>query len=706
MSSNQSMDRRVSSQFAWIFVLLAIAIVVTGYLYYHNYEQRFRREIESKFSAIVELKVNELERWRKDHLEHGDIISRIETLSSLVRRAFVDGADPEARRHLQGWFAAYSNSFQYDQIRLLDGNGTTLMSLPIDRPPVSDAIRKHIAEVVHSKQVTMVDFYQNDHDKRIYLNMLIPIRSDQDKSRVIGIIALRIDPEKHLYPLIRFWPIPNRSAETLLVRREGDEALFLNDHKFKKNSALKMRVSLNDVKKPAVQAVLGKEGFVHGKDYRGETVVAYLHTVPGTPWFLVARMDTEEVYAPLKERLWWMVVAVTLLLFSAAAGLGLLWRQQRVQFYRSQYRVERERAWLQGVIARSLNEIYVFDPQSLRFTFINNGALLNIGYSIEEMKNLTACDILPEYTEESLRTSMQPLLDGMQERLVYETKHRRKNGSAYPVEIYLQLVDTADGSVFLAIVNDITVRKLADNEIRQKNAELERFTYTVSHDLKSPLITIKSFSSSIKRDLATGRQDRVETDLERIGAAADKMAERLDDLLELSRIGRIVNAAEPVAMTGLVEEVLTQLAGPLKASRAAVSVQPGLPTVMCDRQRLAEVVQNLLENAVKYMGDQDQPRILFGMREECNSKVFFVQDNGRGIDEKYHQNIFGLFNKLDSKSDGTGIGLALVKRIVEVHGGEVWVESEGCGKGSTFCFTLTEGKRFSEIIHPSQISQR
>jgi signal transduction histidine kinase len=109
---------------------------------------------------------------------------------------------------------------------------------------------------------------------------------------------------------------------------------------------------------------------------------------------------------------------------------------------------------------------------------------------------------------------------------------------------------------------------------------------------------------------------------------------------------------------------------------------------MCDRQRLSEVVQNLVENAVKYMGDQPEPRIQFGMREENGKKVFFVQDNGMGIDQKYHQNIFGLFNKLNAKSDGTGIGLALVKRIIEVHGGEVWVESEGLGMGSTFCFTL------------------
>ena len=691
MNSSQPTDRLVLYKFVSIFLLLAAGVVVTGYFYYQNYQQRFRKEVESQLSAIVELKVGELERWRKDRLEHGTIISRVETLSSLVRRAFVEGADPEARRQLHGWLVNYSDSFHYDQIRLLDINGTTLMSLPAGHPPASVAVREQIAEVVNSKQVTMVDFYRNDHDKRVYLSMLIPIRSDQDGNRVLAIIALRIDPEKYLYPLIRFWPAPTQTAETHLVRREGHAALFLDELKFSKNSALNLQASLNNVNQPVVKAVLGTEGVVEGTDYRGVPVVAYLQDVPGSPWFLVAQVDTEEVYAPLKERLRWMVGAATLLLLSAGAGLGLLWRQHRVQFYRRQYGIERERAWLQSVIARSLNEIYMFDPQSLRFTFVNNGALLNIGYSMEEMKNLTAFDIKPEYTEVSYRAVVQPLLDGEQERLVFETVHLRKDVSTYPVEVYLQLIEMAEGSVFLAVVNDITVRKQADDEIRQKNAELERFTYTVSHDLKSPLITIKSFSGSIKRDLASGRHDRVEMDLKRIEIAADKMAALLDDLLELSRVGHIISTAEPVAMAELVDEVLTHLAGPLNVNRVKLDIQPGLPTVLCDRQRMAEVMQNLVENAVKYMGDQPEPRIMFGMREEYDKNVFFVQDNGIGIDEKYHQNIFGLFNKLDAKSDGTGIGLALVKRIIEVQGGEVWVESEGLGKGCTFCFTFMEG---------------
>ena len=239
-----------------------------------------------------------------------------------------------------------------------------------------------------------------------------------------------------------------------------------------------------------------------------------------------------------------------------------------------------------------------------------------------------------------------------------------------------------------SLEEEVHERKDREAELEVKNAELERFTYTVSHDLKSPLITIKGFAGALQKDLAGGRHDRMAGDLRRITDAADKMTALLNDLLELSRIGRLMNPPSMVDMAGLAEEVLGLLAGPIARTQAAITVQPGMPQVLGDRPRLAEVLQNLIENALKCMGDQSHPRIAIGMRGNEGVRVFFVSDNGVGIEKRYHNTVFGLFNKLNAHSEGTGIGLALAQRIVELHGGRIWVESEGPGTGSTFCFTL------------------
>jgi signal transduction histidine kinase len=234
-------------------------------------------------------------------------------------------------------------------------------------------------------------------------------------------------------------------------------------------------------------------------------------------------------------------------------------------------------------------------------------------------------------------------------------------------------------------------REIIIKELETRNAELERFTYTVSHDLKSPLITIGGFIGFLEEDIRIGAAEKIVQDLDRIREAKDKMYRLLNELLELSRIGRLINPPEKVAFMDIVNDALVLIEGQLTANNTRVIVQENLPIVQGDRLRLVEVMQNLIDNASKFSSSQPHPQIEIGATEENSNLVFFVRDNGIGINPSFHERIFNLFDKLDPKSEGTGVGLALVKRIIEVHGGKIWVESEGSGKGSTFCFTLSTG---------------
>jgi chemotaxis family two-component system sensor kinase Cph1 len=219
---------------------------------------------------------------------------------------------------------------------------------------------------------------------------------------------------------------------------------------------------------------------------------------------------------------------------------------------------------------------------------------------------------------------------------------------------------------------------------------LERFTYTVSHDLKSPLITINTFAGMILQSLQAGDHTNIPEDLGRISAAATKMGKLLDDLLHLSRIGRMIDESSRIDMNALVKDTLSMLEGTIIQRQVEIVVQAGLPEIYGDRHRIGIVLQNMIENAVKYMGNQANPRIEVGACRKGSETVFFVNENGIGIDPRQHDTIFDLFKKLDAKSQGTGIGLALAKRIIDLHGGRIWVESKGIGHGSSFFFTLPE----------------
>ena len=232
-------------------------------------------------------------------------------------------------------------------------------------------------------------------------------------------------------------------------------------------------------------------------------------------------------------------------------------------------------------------------------------------------------------------------------------------------------------------------------ELEAKNTELERFTYSVSHDLKSPLVTVLGFLGFLERDVATaatgpGAAERVAGDIRRIRGAATQMQRLIDDLLELSQVGRKAKPPEAVAMTELAEDVRELLAGEIDERSAEVVIAPDLPVVHGDRVRLQQLLQNLIQNALRYMGDQPAPRIELAARpgDIGRSAVIYVRDNGAGVAPEHREKIFELFQRLDAETSGTGVGLALARRIVETHGGRIWVESEGAGRGSTFCFTL------------------
>ena len=237
---------------------------------------------------------------------------------------------------------------------------------------------------------------------------------------------------------------------------------------------------------------------------------------------------------------------------------------------------------------------------------------------------------------------------------------------------------------------EISEREKISTELENRNAELERFAYTVSHDLKTPLVTIKGFLGLLEQDIESDNRQGAEDDIAKINQAADTMVTLLEDLLELSRIGRVVGEVENLPLTKIVQKAVSTVETRIREQQIDLRIGD-LPAVTGDQTRLIEVYQNLLENSIKFMGEQSMPVIEIGSRKREGRTCLFVRDNGIGIDGEYHELVFGLFERLNLDVDGTGVGLALVKRIIEVHGGRIWIESSQ-GEGCTFWFTLPTGE--------------
>ena len=271
-----------------------------------------------------------------------------------------------------------------------------------------------------------------------------------------------------------------------------------------------------------------------------------------------------------------------------------------------------------------------------------------------------------------------------------EFRMRHKDGSYRWILARGEAVRDGQGHLYRMAGShtDVTERKVAELALQKKNEELEHFVYTISHDLKSPLVTVNSFLGLLQQDVAAGNGEKILEDIHYIRNASDKMEQLLGALLQFSRIGRMENSPELFTLNELVAECLSVLAGPIQLKRIVVDVVDMPLQLYGDRLRLGQVWQNLIENAVKYIGDQAQPRIEIGVDHQGGEVVFYVSDNGPGIAPEHAERIFGLFAQLDPCSEGCGLGLALVKKIVEHAGGRIWVEPKGAGEGSCFRFTL------------------
>ena len=327
---------RASIPFWLIFLLMAVGLIKVGGLYYDQDVKQNRATIERELSGIADLKVGELVKWREERLSNATVLYGNYAFADLVRRSLGSTRDAAAREQLYLWLQQIRKAYGYTEIHLIDAQGVARLSIPDDSPNAGEI--EAARQALRSGQVSLDDFHHDKAGDAAHLTLWVPILDAAVGGRPLAIVMLEIDPSRDLFPIIDRWPTFSPSAETLLVRRDGDDVLYLNELKYRKNTTLALRYPLTRIEKTAVMAVLGQEGIVEGTDYRDVPVIAALRAVPGTPWFLVARMNRDEYLAAIQESLWLTSGLVTALLLSTAAALGLIWRHQRVNHYKERAR--------------------------------------------------------------------------------------------------------------------------------------------------------------------------------------------------------------------------------------------------------------------------------------------------------------------------------------------------------------------------------
>jgi PAS domain S-box-containing protein len=484
------------------FFIFTIGIVVISAAYYRSQKSRIYKESQENLAAISSLKINQIERWRGERLGDAEVIMKNEPLVKSIHEYFIDQNQSQLKRELTDWMESLNSNYDYDNVVILD----TLFNKRLEAD-TSDSVR--ISEIKEESvlalkecQVRITDLHRNIPSDKPSIDLIIPITESQGKGHIpFGIIILQVDPGKILFPLIKSWPTPSKSAETLIIRKDGDGVLYLNELRHRQNTSMNLRFPVTDADLPAAKAVNGITGMVEGIDYRNEPVVGYISTIQGFNWFMVAKIDKAEIEAPLKMFLLISAIVTVLLILIVASILGYFIWNQHVKLThiklkdaealrKSEEHLRETNEYLSNLFNYANAPIIVWDP-SLVITKFNHAFERLSGYYEEEVIGKYIDILLSEKKSKYSLDLIDRAIKGERWETV-EIEIKRKDGDTRIVLWNSANILDKDGLTVISTIaqgHDITKRKKTEEELRESE---EKFKYVFDHSVIGKSITLPS----------------------------------------------------------------------------------------------------------------------------------------------------------------------------------------------------------------------
>ncbi len=458
------------------FIFAALVVIAVSGLHYQSVAGDKRAEVEREISAIADLKVANLVQWRKERLADALVLQGNRVFGSLLQRALQDSRDGHAWKRVKDWLQLIRSNYDYKDFAIFDKSGVLRFSTT-DVPPTGDEIlRARLA--MSSGHISLSNLYRSQPEGTPRMALMVPIHDPEFAGRPLGVVMLTIDATSYLYPLLEWWPGPNATAETLLVRREADRVLFLNPLRFRKNSALLFWLPLDNTDLPAAQAVRGANGIVEGRDYRKRQVIAAVRPVPGTSWYLVARIEKQEFQNYLKESLWLMSALIGALLLALGSWLGFFWRHEHLSLYKERYlaaeALAAQAARYRAVAESAVDAIVTIDHTD-KIVDWNMAAEQMFGYSPSQAHGLPVEQLIsPRYRDRYKYNQDHEQKEGSQQSLEnqIEPYGLTRDGRGFPVEFTLSQWQVKEGKYYSFIIRDITDRQRGELAIKKNKEQL------------------------------------------------------------------------------------------------------------------------------------------------------------------------------------------------------------------------------------------
>ncbi len=459
-----------------LFAVITLSVAITGVLYYNYQKDNLLIEKQQELSAIADLKIRQITQWRFERMSDGKFLGDNIMLIDKIPEFLKDTTTVPPGIVINQILKSLTENYDYRNAILTDRLGNVKLAYPGRDTLIGNNLRRVLPDIARGRSIVMTDLNINRTVNFAHIDLVVPLsgRTTSD-TLVSGFLVLRIDPGKVLYPLLSSWPTASKSAETLIVRKEGDDIIFMNELRHQKNTGLILKKQASDTKLPAAMAFRGIKGTVDGVDYRNVHVVASMKKIPGTQWYMVAKIDRDEVFSVLKSQM--RLIITILVLFIAAIGLfmGFLMWNQRVVFYRERYEAELERLALFkhfDYILKFANDIIFLFDKDLKVAEVNDRALETYMFARKEMLGMNLMSIQATETLAEINVQLETVNENGSS--TFETIHRRSDDTVFPVEISMRVVDIEGSKYYQTIGRDITERKQAEETLRESETRFRK----------------------------------------------------------------------------------------------------------------------------------------------------------------------------------------------------------------------------------------
>ncbi len=462
----------------WLIIVLFFFIcaisVISGLSFYRSQKKHLLQDSTKELSAIADLKVRQIVQWRSERLSDGEYMSQNNFMIQQFSRFLTEPGNKKLSNDLFNHLKALTESYDYRSALFLDRNYNVKLFFPDQDTVIGDYLRSRLPEIIKKGEVFLTDLHQTGKVSFVHLDLVIPLqKSENGNDELIGLLVLRIDPRKVLYPLIQSWPVTSKTSETLLFRIEGNEIVYLNELRHKTGSEPFMRRPLVQKNLIASMAAQGIKETTDAVDYRGVPSIAAMKKVPESSWIMVAKVDREEILSEINDQVKSIIIIVILFIISAGFILGFLIWNQRVRYYRSRYETELNRLALvrhYDYILKYANDIILLTDRDYKIVEANDKAIETYQYSRDELIGMNVSKLRANVSMSRFLEDVKIINDSTHS--TFEVVHVRKDGTTFPIEISARMVNIEGVKYFQSISRDISERKKVEESLRESE---ERF---------------------------------------------------------------------------------------------------------------------------------------------------------------------------------------------------------------------------------------